>query len=112
MATLTREEFELGCPAYHGVVVVEVADGDYVLAWGHVDPEVMAAAVTAYDAAMTDLAPGDGFDATDPDGVEHRYAVVVENPGDGCEWFLRWADGGKFYGPAEPGVLPITMVAR
>jgi hypothetical protein len=100
---LTAEDFNDGAGyTYRGVPIIENEDGTYVYAYGHVDPETFAGAVSDYDAEVT------LDDPTDPDAVEHLYAVTILGP-DGPEgWLMSWAGVHA----ETPGSFPVTVVSR
>lgn len=100
---LTAEDLAAGSGfTFRGVPVIEQEDGDYVFAYGHVDPDTMAGAVDDYYRHVG------GFvdDPTDPEDVAHRYAVTLASPDDPEGWCLTWHGVTA----QTPGAFPLTVV--
>ena len=102
---LTAEDFDSGTGyIFYGVPLIENEDATDVYAYGHVDPAVMAAAVTGYDQEMA----GETDFLTTDDDVRHTYAVTIKTPGDSEGWWISWQDVTA----AAPGAFPLTVVSR
>ncbi|WP_169165128.1 hypothetical protein [Cellulomonas taurus] len=100
---LTAEEFNDGAGyTYRGVPIIENEGGDWVFAYGHVDHETFADAVSDYDAEATLCDP------TDPDQVEHLHAITLVGPDGPDGWFITWSG----ITAETPGAFPITAVTR
>ena len=105
LPSLTAEDFDSGAGyTFRGVPLIENEDGEAVYAYGHVDHETMAAAVTAYDHEVC----GSDEYSTDPDEVEHLYAVTLKTPADPEGWWISWRDVTT----TTPGAFPVTVVSR
>lgn len=104
---LAAEEFNDGAGySFRGISMIENDGGDWVYAYGHIDPEVYAAAVNDFDREMAGyLDPDDQYTERD---VQHHHAVTLAGP-DGPEgWLISWED----VTPETPGAFPITVVSR
>jgi len=105
---LTAEEFAGdGGYTFRGVTLVEDENGNYVSAWGHIDPETFAAAVRDFDDEMA--GPIDEDDRCRAEDVRHRWAVTIRPADDPSGWYMRF--------PSEItadtlGAFPITVVSR
>jgi len=106
LAALTAEEFNDGAGyTFRGVPIIESEDADWVYAYGHVDDETMAGAVTDYDREVS----GDAsLECTEPDEVQHLYAVTVKAADDPDGWWINWGNIAE----DTPGAFPITLVSR
>lgn len=103
---LTQTEFEGPNPErYAGIALVETDDANWILAYGHIDPATMVAALLAYDqAAELDTAPY---------YTSHCWAVTVEPPDSPDGWQVQWGTpSGNFIGEHTPNAFPITLVCR
>lgn len=107
---LTRAEFEDGSPyTYEGVVFCEDEDGQYVYAYGHVDPVLYAAAVSQFD-RENGAHPDDEYL---PEDVQHCWAVTREPASSADGWWIQW-------GPLDeqpitsqtPNAFALTVVTR
>ncbi|QIK64129.1 hypothetical protein G7068_13680 [Leucobacter viscericola] len=98
---LTQEDFTPSSgDTVLGVVLVEDEQADYVMAFGHIDPELYAAAVNEYDRKNAGYDPA--YEASD---VMQCYAVTVTAP---PEWVMSWASEYQ----EHPDRFPITVVSR
>jgi hypothetical protein len=103
---LTADEFNAGAANTRAPIpIVEDEAATHVYAYGHVDKQAMADAVTALDHE----ACGQHQDClTDIDDVRHTYAVTLTPADDLYGWWISW-DGVE---AETPGSFPITLVAR
>lgn len=101
LPALTAEDFDDGSGyTFRGVPITENEDGTSVYAYGHVDPETFAGAVSDYDREV-----GGVDEPTNPDAVSHLYAITIEGP---PAWWITW----KGVTAETPGSFPITVVSR
>lgn len=101
---LTQSEFDAGSQTWDGVSFVEGEAGDHVFAYGHVDKEKIAAAVTAWEIDLGAIVDED--DAYRPADVEHVYAVTTKPDRD--EWYISWAPEHQDH----PNRFPVTVISR
>ena len=105
---LTAEEFNDGVGyTFRGVPIVGDERGDWIYAYGHVDPETMAGAVNDFDDENGNppVVPEDRYTVDD---VQHTYAVTIKGPGDPDGWWISWHDVTA----ETPGSFALTVVSR
>lgn len=103
---LTAADFDAGAGyTFRGVPIIENEGGDVMYAYGHVDPVTFAGAVDDYDTEVAGCVMGVDSEPTDPEDVDHLYAVTVTGP---PEWWMSWNDVTA----ETPGAFPITVVTR
>jgi hypothetical protein len=102
---LTAEDFDSGAGyTFRGVPIDE--DGNWVYAYGHVDPATFAGAVNDYDGEVAGCLDPD--DLCGADAVEHCHAITLIGPDEPDGWWITWGDVTA----ETPGSFPITVVSR
>lgn len=103
---LVPSDFDFGEDfVFFGVPLVESEHGEYMYAYGHVDPDTFAAAVDSYGEQVNGCDFSICCDRVETSAVRHLWAVTVEPP---PEWRVTWRGITEH----TPGAFPITVVAR
>jgi hypothetical protein len=109
---LTRSEFEDGCAyVYRDIRICEDEDGQYVYAYGHVDPATYALAVNEFDREINGL--DDGDDAYVAGDVQHRWAVATQPASAPDGWWIQWGPlDGEPITATTTHAFAVTLISR